>query len=149
MTGQSANWKGVLGSCLLALAVLFAPLGAAELLPHKTLRGHTGPIGCVAFSPDGSLLASCGGGTVKLWNVAAEKAQASFKEHSTGVLRSRLHPRRQNARRGHEGDELILLRLTWLPASTAPRFKGTTPRFTPSRSARTKTLASGCERSHG
>jgi WD40 repeat protein len=40
--------------------------------PLRRWQGHTGPVGCVAFSPDGRRLATGGtGGRVTLWDVAA------------------------------------------------------------------------------
>jgi WD40 repeat protein len=49
----------------------------------KTLRGHTHPIGCVAFSPDGSLAASVDlGGAVKVWDATTgqEKKALSIQQ---------------------------------------------------------------------
>ena len=43
-------------ACLWAVA---AP-GAARLVHCHTLRGHSGPVVFVAWSPDGSRLATCG-----------------------------------------------------------------------------------------
>ena len=48
-----------------------------------TLRGHSGPIYCVAFSPGGDTLATASGDkSVKLWDRASGKELATLAEHS-------------------------------------------------------------------
>ena len=44
----------------------------------RVLSAHTKPISCVAFSPDGSLLAEAAHGTVQLWDVAAGTVARTF-----------------------------------------------------------------------
>ena len=52
----------------------------------RTLRGHTGSVWSVAFSPDGRLLASGSwGGTVKLWDVATGQEVRTLRGHTGSV----------------------------------------------------------------
>src|SRR5262249_54428654 len=57
------------------------PLSAQQ--GTNTLQGHTSSVHSVAFSPDGKTLASGSGDeTIKLWDVATGKEQATIKGHS-------------------------------------------------------------------
>ena len=52
----------------------------------KTLRGHLGGVGSVAFSPEGKyLLSGSEDGTMKLWDVAGGKEIRTFAGHSRAV----------------------------------------------------------------
>ena len=51
-----------------------------------TLRGHRGPVNAVAFSPDGTSLASgSDDGSVKLWDVASGSLRMTLKGHTDQV----------------------------------------------------------------
>ena len=56
--------------------------------PIASLGGHTGEVWSVAFSPDGTMLASAGGtfdNTVKLWDVDSAEPTATLKGHTDVV----------------------------------------------------------------
>jgi WD40 repeat protein/serine/threonine protein kinase len=60
--------------------------GAARPAEPDRLRGHTGPVQSVAFSPDGTTLASASQDyTVKLWNVKDRQELATLKGHTNQV----------------------------------------------------------------
>ena len=51
-----------------------------------TLAGHTGTLQCVAFSPDGTRLASAGWDqTIKLWDSATGQETMTFKAHADPI----------------------------------------------------------------
>src|SRR5262245_49974389 len=62
----------------------------------QTLKGHRGKIRSLSFSPDGSLLASCGGkGTaVSLWRLPKGK-RSYLKGHRSPVWQVRFAPQGQ------------------------------------------------------
>jgi len=77
----------ILGVMWLGMACLGlpSPLSAQELKLRDTLNGHMGPVNGVAYSPDGKTLASGGGKTIKLWDVATGKELVTFQGHTLGV----------------------------------------------------------------
>jgi WD40 repeat protein len=75
---------GVICLCLAFLAI--NPLRAEEPKARHTLHGHTDDVPCMAFSPDGKTLASASGNkTIKLWDVATGKEQASLQGHTNTI----------------------------------------------------------------
>src|SRR5262249_19575491 len=73
---------------VIGVVLLLSPLGrcrAEEAKPRSALQGHTDMVQCVAFSPDGKILASGSRDrTIKLWDVASGKNTATLTGHKRG-----------------------------------------------------------------
>jgi serine/threonine protein kinase len=57
-----------------------------------TLEGHTQPVKAISFSPDGKLLASAGGYTVRLWNTETWTVSSEHINHHPEVVCVRFSP---------------------------------------------------------
>jgi WD40 repeat protein len=64
-----------------------------HLRPARTLTGHSGWVGGLAFSPDGTLLASSGGDAiVRIWDAATWTTVRGLTSHSATVRNVRFSP---------------------------------------------------------
>src|SRR5438552_12430957 len=62
------------------------PKGLVTIKELASLKGHDGAVRCVAYSPDGRMLASgSDDSTIKLWDVATGKGRATLKGHDDAV----------------------------------------------------------------
>src|SRR6059058_3037402 len=76
-----------------AVAVVGLPIPAAEPLAPLQIEAHRADIFCLAFSPDGKLLASaCKDKTIGLWNAGTGDEVRKLKGHAADVLRVTFAP---------------------------------------------------------
>lgn len=77
------------------------PLFAQQLKPEMTVKTKKGQVLCLAFSPDGMMLASGhGGGTLMLWSVATGKEVAMLPGHTGQVISLAFSPDRKTLASG-------------------------------------------------
>jgi WD40 repeat protein len=85
------------------------PLSAQEPKLRLTFRGHTEEVRCVAISPDGKILACGDGNTIRFWDVASGKLQATLKKAAVyGVDSLAFSPDSRTLASGNGGNKIKL-----------------------------------------
>src|SRR4051794_36780946 len=93
--------------CVACLELLLPPLSAQEPKWRVTLKGETEPVYSVAFSPDGTTLASGSGFEIKLWDLASSKNTMTLKGHTSRVFSVAFGPDGKTLASGSEDKTII------------------------------------------
>lgn len=104
----TAGWEGTI--------TLWQPVAGGQATPVATLEGHQTPIEALAFSPDGTLLASAGSDqTILLWRVADGTQVARLEGNPERIAALAFHPDGALLASAGAGPHLKLWRLTPTP----------------------------------
>src|SRR5687768_11230792 len=94
---------------MLILMILSPALVVGADAEARTLKGHEGSVLSVAFSPDGTVLASSSrDATIKVWDVPSGKLERTLTEHAEDVYSIVFSPKGDLLASG-SGDKTIKL----------------------------------------
>jgi WD40 repeat protein len=85
--------------------------GGSVVSRRCVLRGHSGPIAFLTWSPDDSKLATCGQDALRLWDVASGECCAVLRHHKDPVTCAAFFPDGQRLVTGSHDKQLCIVRL--------------------------------------
>jgi len=92
MTGSKATWLPLIGSWAVAIGWISSAVDSAiaqteTWVEREAIQQDSSPVYSVAFSPDGSLIATANKEqTVNLWNARTRQLRLTYRGHNNGVL---------------------------------------------------------------
>jgi WD40 repeat protein len=100
-------WISITCACVLAIFLLWSVFSSP--IPHSTLTGHTDQVCCLAFAPDGKVLATGSvDRSVRLWDLETKKVRANIEGYSSAVRAVQISPDGRTLATASDGGELSL-----------------------------------------
>jgi WD40 repeat protein len=122
------------GLLFLFAAFAAAPDAPPPLQPREPLRGHSAPVTCIVFSPDGKTLVSCSAGDkskpgqsmpdIRVWDIVKGKESAALTDHKAQVFGAAFSADGKTLATGADDGTMIL----WDMTTNAARTTLTAPR---------------------